>query len=161
MRHTNEAAAPRLFRRAAAFAVLIFSVVVLAGCAGRRSEERRYDLKGKVVAVERAKGELTIDHEEIVGYMPAMTMPYTLRDEDALKVVDAGDRIQATLVVTDDGYWLENPFITKGQPDANGSTTPAGMEPQPGSEVPEVKLVNQDGKPISVRQFKGDRKSVV
>jgi len=155
MRHMNEPAAPRLFRKAATVAVLIFLIVLLAACAGRRGEERRYDLKGKVVAVDRAKGEVTIDHEEIVGYMPAMTMPYTLRDEDALKVVDAGDRVQATLVVTDDGYWLENPFITKGQPRANGSTTPAGMEPQPGAEVPDVELVNQDGKPISVRQFKG------
>ena len=155
MRHTNEPAAPRLFRRAATVAVLIFLAVALAACAGRRSEGQRYELKGKVVAVDRAKGELTIDHEEIVGYMPAMTMPYTLRDEDALKVVDAGDRVQATLVVTDDGYWLENPFITKGQPRANGSTTPAGMEPQPGAEVPDVELVNQDGKPISVRQFRG------
>src|SRR5438270_664131 len=155
MRHTNEPDAPPLFRRAAAVAVLIFLAVALAACAGRRSEEQRYELKGKVVAVDRAKGELTIDHEEIVGYMPAMTMPYALRDDDALKVVDVGDRVQATLVVTDDGYWLENPFITKRQTDATDSTTPGGMEPQPGSEVPEVKLVNQDGKPISVRQFKG------
>ena len=155
MRHTNDDDAPRLFHKTARAAILIFLAVILAGCAGRRSVERRYDLKGRVVAVDRAKGELTIDHEEIVGYMPAMTMPYTLRDEDALKVVDVGDKIQATLVVTDDGYWLENPFITKGQPDATDSTTPAGMEPRPGAQVPDVELVNQDGKPISVRQFRG------
>ena len=155
MRHTNEAAAPRFLRKAAAVAVLIFLVVV-AGCAGRRSEGQRFELKGKVVAVDRAKGELTIDHEEIVGYMPAMTMPYALRDDDALKVVDVGDRVQATLVVTDDGYWLENPFITKAQTNATDSTThAAGMEAQLGSEVPDAELVNQDGKPISVRQFRG------
>ena len=156
MRHTNEPAAPRLFRKAAAVAVLIFLAVALAACAGRRSEEQRYELKGKVVAVDRAKGELTIDHEEIAGYMPAMTMPYALRDDDALKVVDVGDRVQATLVVTDDGYWLENPFITKAQTNATDSTTPAaGMEAQLGSEVPDAELVNQDDKPISVRQFRG------
>ena len=155
MRHTNEAAAPRFFRKAAAVAVLIFLVVV-AGCAGRRSEGQRFELKGKVVAVDRAKGELTINHEEIVGYMPAMTMPYALRDDDALKVVDVGDRVQATLVVTDDGYWLENPFITKAQTNATDSTPPAaGMEAQLGSEVPDAELVNQDDKPISVRQFRG------
>src|SRR5436305_2006910 len=156
MRHTNDAAAPRLFHKTARAAILIFLVVILAACAGRRSVERRYDLKGKVVAVDRAKGELTIDHEEIAGYMPAMTMPYALRDDDALKVVDVGDRVQATLVVTDDGYWLENPFITKAQTNATDSTTPAaGMEAQLGSEVPDAELVNQDDKPISVRQFRG------
>ena len=156
MRHTNEPAAPRLFHKTARAAILIFLIVILAACAGRRSVERRYDLKGRVVAVDRAKGELTIDHEEIVGYMPAMTMPYALRDDDALKVVDAGDKIQATLVVADDGsYWLEHPFITKGQPGATDQTTPAGMEPQPGAEVPDVELVNQDGRRIGVRQFRG------
>jgi len=156
MRHTNEPAAPRPFREAAFVAIVIFLAAALAACAGRRSEERRYDLKGRVAAVDRAKGEVTVDHEEIVGYMPAMTMPYALRDDDALKVVDAGDKIQATLVVADDGsYWLEHPFITKGQPGATDQTTPAGMEPQPGAEVPDVKLVNQDGRRIGVRQFRG------
>src|SRR5205085_5397035 len=86
MRHTNNDAAPRRFRVAATVIILIFLVAILAACAGRRSEERRYELKGKVVAVDRAKGEVTVDHDEIVGYMPAMTMPYTLRDADALKV---------------------------------------------------------------------------
>lgn len=100
---------------------------------------------------------MTISHEEIKGYMPAMTMEYPLRDEDALKVVDAGDEIQATLVVADDGtYWLEDPVITKGLPGANNSSqTAGGAEPQTGAEVPDVKLVNQDGKQISTRQFRG------
>ena len=157
MRHTNEPAAPRPFRVAAVVAIIIFLAAALAACAGRRSEGQRYELKGRVAAVDRAKGEVTVDHEEIVGYMPAMTMPYALRDDDALKVVDAGDKIQATLVVADDGsYWLEHPFITKGQPGATDQTTPAaGAEPQPGAEVPDVKLVNQDGRRIGVRQFRG------
>jgi len=146
--------------RRAQFALVIISMAAfacLAACSSKKSDGRRYDLKGKVVAVDRGTESLTIDHEEIKGYMPAMTMEYPLRDEEALKVVDAGDQIQATLVVADDNtYWLEDPIITKALPGANNSTpTAGGTEPQAGAEVPDVKLFNQDGKQISVRQFKG------
>lgn len=135
---------------------LLFAAAFVS-CAGKKLEERRYDLKGSVVSVDRAKGSVTVDHEDIPGYMPAMRMPFPLRDAGALKEVDSGDRIQqATLVVTDEGYWLENVFITKGQPGTASTTPPDGLaEPQPGAEIPDVKLVNQDGEPISTGKLKG------
>jgi protein SCO1/2 len=133
---------------------------MLASCSGGRSAEvKRYDLKGKVLAVDRAAGEVTVEHEEVKGYMAAMTMDFPLRDADALNNVAPGDGIQATLVVSEDAsYWLENPAITKALPGA-AAATPASSsgpsEPQPDAEVPDVKLVNQDGRPLSARQFKG------
>jgi protein SCO1 len=141
--------------------LLLVLCACLASCAAPRANVHRYELKGKVLSVDRSKGELTIDHEEVVGYMPAMTMTYPLRDADALKVAEAGDRVQAALVVSDDGtYWLEDAVITKGQPGTTKGASDAApasgaTEPQPGAEVPDVKLVNQDGKSIGVRQFKG------
>ncbi|HJQ33173.1 MAG TPA: SCO family protein [Pyrinomonadaceae bacterium] len=159
------------------FAVLL-AAAALSACAGGRANEKRYEFKGKVVGVDRAKGTVSVEHEEIKGYMAAMTMDFPLRDADALKVVEVGDRIQATLVVTDDAYWLESPAITKapkptqqgaapglapggsastsGPPEAEDINAPAGpTEPQPGAEVPDVKLVNQDGRPVGTRQFRG------
>jgi protein SCO1/2 len=131
-------------------------VLCLSACAGKRAEEHRYDLSGKVIAVDRAKGEVTVEHGDIVGYMPAMTMPFPLRDADALKTVEAGDRIQASLVITDDEFWLDAPVITKGQPGVSANAPPVGAsEPQSGAAVPDVKLVNQDGRAINTRQFKG------
>jgi protein SCO1/2 len=151
---------PRLLPRAA-YLIALSSVLAFASCAGKGSEGsggRRFDFKGKVVAVDRAKGEVTVEHEEVKGYMAAMTMDFPLRDADALKTVEAGDQIQATLVVTDDAAWLENPVITKTPPGNAGPTvTPADgpTEPQLGAEIPDVKLVNQDGKTFSTRQLKG------
>jgi protein SCO1/2 len=128
----------------------------LTNCSSKPANEHRYELKGKVVAVDRAKGEVTVDHEDVKGYMPAMTMAFPLRDAEALKVLEAGDQLQATLVVADDGYWLDSPVITKSLPGGAAVTPPAGTaEPQPGAEVPDVKLVNQDGRPLSLKQFKG------
>jgi protein SCO1 len=159
------------------FAAVLAAAVALSACAGRRANEQRYELKGKVVGVDRAKGEVSVEHQEIKGYMAAMTMDFPLRDADALKVVEVGDRIQATLVVADDGYWLESPSITKApkptqqgaapglapggtagqaRPEAEDIAAPAGpSEPQPGAEAPDVKLVNQDGRPAGTRTYRG------
>jgi protein SCO1/2 len=153
MRRQVESTPGNFLNAVALFALTLALVAFFAACAGKRGDEHRYELKGKVVAVDRAKGEVTVDHEEIAGYMPAMTMPYSLRDADALKFVGVGDRVQATLVVGDGDYWLENPIITKVQ--ANASDAAGGAEPQPGSPVPDVRLVNQDGKPVRTGQFKG------
>ena len=71
--------------------------------------ERRYPLKGKIVSVEPELKQVTIEHEEIKGYMEAMTMPFPLRDETLLRKVKKGDGIQATLVIGGVGGWrLEN-----------------------------------------------------
>ncbi len=71
--------------------------------------ERRYPLKGKIVSVEVELKQVTIEHEEIKGYMEAMTMPFPLRDEKLLSKVKKGDQIQATLVIGGEKGWrLEN-----------------------------------------------------
>ena len=145
-----------IFRSAFAFTLSIAFAALNASCTGKHLEEHRYDLKGKVISVDRTNGTVTVDHDDIAGYMPAMQMPFPLHDPDALKDIDSGDTVQATLVVTDDGYWLENPFITKGRiGDPIAATIGGGLEPQPGAEVPDVKLVNQDGKPITTGKLKG------
>ena len=75
------------------------------------SAEQRYQLKGKVVAVERESRQVTIEHEEIKGYMGAMTMHFPLNDEKALGRMKKDDRIEATLVVGVSGWRLENVVI--------------------------------------------------
>lgn len=145
--------APRRVQRTLTAA--LFASLLLYGCSTKPANEQRYELKGEVVAVDRAQGEVSVNHEEVKGYMGAMTMDFAVRDAEALKVLEAGDRLQASLVVTDDGYWLDNLVITKGLT-SGPSTPPAGSnEPPPGAEVPDVKLFNQDGRPLNPKQFKG------
>jgi protein SCO1 len=143
----------RLLSPAVLFTVALF----LMSCSQKALNENRYELKGKVVAVDLEKGKVTVEHEEVQGFMGAMTMPFPVRDTEALKVMEVGDQLQAALVVSEDGaYWLDAPVITKGLPGGASVTPPAGTnEPQPGADVPDVKLVNQDGRPISLKQFKG------
>ena len=45
------------------------------------SSAQKYEVKGKVVSADMASHKVTIAHEEIKGYMEAMTMPFTLLDD--------------------------------------------------------------------------------
>lgn len=126
----------------------------LGACAREPVVTARYDLKGQVVSVDVAKGEMVVDHEEIPGFMAAMRMPFKLKERDALASIGAGDRIQATLAVADVGYWLENPVITKAIPGGEAAAAEA-LGPQPGTEVPDFKLVNQDGEPLGLDRLRG------
>ncbi|HYN83929.1 MAG TPA: SCO family protein [Pyrinomonadaceae bacterium] len=132
--------------------------IISFGCAGKKEVSAQYDLKGKVVSVARERQEVTVAHDEIPNFMEAMTMPFRLPDEDALKVVEAGDTIQATLVIATDGSaWLENPVITKGAPGGDASAAGASGErgARPGDELPDLSLVNQDGRRVRLRGYKG------
>jgi protein SCO1/2 len=113
---------------------------------------------GKVVEVDPANRKVTIDHEEIPGFMPAMTMPFVVLEKDAalLREVSPGDEITATLVVPDSRYWLEDLVIVrKGTPDPNRRPAAQLHEPHPGDAVPDVALVDQDGQPFRLADHRG------
>jgi protein SCO1/2 len=116
---------------------------------------RRYHLKGTVVQVDKAQQHLVIDHEEIPGFMGAMTMPYPVADARTLEQVSPGDQITADVVVSDNQIRLENVVVVKK---GDGKSAPPGAELQPSEQpgpVPDFALVNQDGKRIHLRQYRG------
>jgi protein SCO1/2 len=131
----------------------------LIGCSAPPDESRlqRYELKGKIVSFNKAQQQVVIRHEEVPGFMEAMTMPFTLREEAAFDVMRAGDEIQATLVVDNERTRLENPIITQAIPGAAATPTPGDgpTEPEIGANAPDAKLVNQNGKQINLRQYRG------
>jgi protein SCO1/2 len=119
---------------------------------------QRYPLKGKVVEVDLANRQVTIAHEDIPGFMPAMTMPFVVLEKDAalLRGVGPGDEITATLVAPDSRYWLEELVVVKkGTPDPNATPAPRAHEPHPGDAMPDVGLVDQDGKPLRLADYHG------
>ena len=107
-------------RRGGAFLTLF---LVTAGCSAPKSEApaaapaaeaqppaepQRYDLKGKVVAVDKAGLAVTVDHEAIAGFMGAMTMSYPVKDAQLLESLAPGQQMTATVVSSGINYWLEN-----------------------------------------------------
>lgn len=141
-------------------------VAVLAGCHwGRKSDSaassaqefKVYKLRGKVVSTDAAKGEATLNHEAIAGFMEAMTMPYKLKDATIVGELHPGDSITADVLVLRDpnaDVLLDHiVVVAQAKPDYR----PAVFYhiPAQGDAVPDFKLRNQDGRPIHLGQFKG------
>jgi len=137
------------------FLLLLSIALIISACGPRRStNEKRYPLKGKVVAVDVGDHTVTIAHEDIVGYMPAMTMPFKLKNDADLAMIKPGDQVTGTLVVDDLSSWVEISAIIEGAPPLSQNIDVPG-EPKPGTEVPDFGLINQDGKRIHLAQYRG------
>jgi protein SCO1/2 len=130
---------------------LCLFVAIMPSC--RRSNERRFELTGKIVAIEPDKHQVTVSHEDIKGYMPGMTMPFTVRDQINLKELSPNDKLTATLVVDGTHTWLEDLIVTHVSSD--GSAPPAAMLASEGDEVPNFKLLNQNNRQIYIRDYRG------
>jgi protein SCO1 len=116
-----------------------------------------YKLRGKVVSTNAATGEVTLNHEAIMGLMDAMTMPYKLRDASILSELHPGDTITADVLVSqgDDASVLLDHIVVvaQGRPDYKPAVV--YHVPAPGETVPDFVLRNQDGRPIRLDDFRG------
>jgi protein SCO1/2 len=143
--------------------LLIFGLIVSACGSGPASKSpeasnaaQRYEVKGKVVSANKDEHKVTIAHEEIKGYMDAMTMPFTLLEDWAYPELKPGAQIQATLVVDQGRSWLENPVVsTVVDPTLAAKAAEGEAFPAAGTETPDFTLVNQDGRKIGFKQYRG------
>jgi protein SCO1/2 len=147
---------PYLFLAAAA---LLASVAC-----GSKSDERSFTLQGQVLSLEPAKKLVTVKHEEIKGFMPAMTMPYEVQDAKTLDGLAPGDLINATLVVYANGAHLTtvkkvgSAPLEKAPADAPMPSASSGFELlKPGEPVPDASFLDQDGRRRTFAEFKGSR----
>ena len=141
-------------------ALLLAALVAGLGGCGKKEQApqeqvKRYKLVGKIVEVQTAQNTLIIDGQEIPGFMAAMTMPYPVRDPKWMSNLGAGDDITADVVVASDGAYLENIVITKKGAGGQAPPTTELHQPQPGEAVPDFAFVNQDGKRVHVRAYRG------
>lgn len=141
-------------------APLILAAALAAGCSPKAPEDgaKSYPLSGTVVAVAAEERTLTIAHEDIPGFMPAMTMDFVVLPEDAplLANVSPGDEVTARLVVPDSRYWLEDLVVVKkGAVDPDALPPPVAHEIHAGDPVPDVALVTQDGEAVRLSDYRG------
>lgn len=136
--------------------VLLFTACPKSQPQSDSTELKRYNLKGKVVDVDRAKKTAKIAHDEIPEMpMPAMTMDFPIRADWVWDDLTKGSEIRAELVVGKDGYWLENIGIVAA-PDPNQPAPPINENlVQIGKEIPNFTLTNQDGKRFSMKDYRG------
>jgi protein SCO1 len=128
------------------------------------SATKTFEVRGQIRGLDVANKTVRITHEEIPDYMPAMTMPFTVKDTALLNALSAGDSVQFQLAVTDDDSWIAHIEKIAGD-SANASpvadSSNASLQDreadrvQVGEVVPDFKLVNQDGHPVHLSDFRG------
>jgi protein SCO1/2 len=139
-------------RTAAAIVLAIATVTV--GCS--RSQGREYPLTGQILAVDPARQEVTIRHEDIQGFMPGMTMPFHVRDAKLVEGRVPGDLVRATLVVGDGAPFLRTLERTGHAPVPPDAALPrsSALLP-PGAAVADASLVDETGAPRRLADWRG------
>jgi len=127
------------------------SCFILGACG---NSARHYQLTGQVISKDAAAHTLVVDHDDIPGFMAAMTMPYPVAEGTDLSAVEPGDKISARVVVQANAkYWLDQIKVVDST--RRGIIVSQGGRLSPGTAVPDVDLINQDGKTIHLSDFRG------
>lgn len=144
--------------------LFLFLIILFAACKNgvdlnhASTTAMRYRLKGKVISVDRTAKKAKIEHEAVEGYMEAMTMDFPIHADWIWNDLTPGSEIRAELVVDNaarEPYFLENVGIIAA-PNPDQSPLPVDDRfAQVGQEVPDFSLTNQDGKRVSLKDFRG------
>src|SRR5450755_4510802 len=129
--------------------------LLLAGACSKKPAGKRYELEGRVVAVDAASHTVTVAHGDVAGLMPAMTMPFLVarNDDWIFDKIAPGDHIRATLVMTERAELTEISFTKSSPPEGDG--TSHVRIPEAGDVVPDFTFLNQSGKTVRLGQFRG------
>ena len=130
---------------------LLAPLLLLSGC----SNAKEYPLVGQVLAVDTNQQVITVKHQDVVGFMPGMTMPFKVKDAKELDGRKPGDLISATLVVEDSLGYLADIKKTGEAPLPAGEPVPRLAMIEPGTEVPDTTLIDQEGRTKRVSEFRG------
>lgn len=133
--------------------------LALAACGGpSEPPAREFPLTGQVLALRPDVLEITIRHDDIPGFMDAMTMPFKVKDRRLLEDRTPGDIVRATLVVTHEESYLSK--IEK-----TGWAPPPPPVPEPaitaadlidvGDEVPDQVFIDEGGEPLALSSLRG------
>jgi protein SCO1/2 len=118
-----------------------------------------YDVTGTVTAPP-AGGQVMVAHEDIAGYMPAMTMPFNLAPGAPPRLAP-GDRVRFVLRVDAAGS-RAGAFVVTGHDAAVAEAAMAAVRVparrlRPGDALPELDLIDQAGTPFTGAELRGRR----
>jgi protein SCO1/2 len=141
-------------------ATVIFLLLgALCGC-GAQPASRKYPLRGQVLAIGEpgpgGRRDVTVKHDDIPGFMPAMTMPYFVRPPSQLDGVVKGDTVSATLVVTGSEIYLTGLKRTgHAELPADAKAVRILDVMEPGDAVPDDALTDQTGASRKLSDWRG------
>ena len=124
-----------------------------------------FEVKGQVLSLETDGKTVRIAHEAIPGFMPAMEMPFTVKEHSALQGLAPGDAVRFQLIVTKDDSWITqieklsgaSPIAAIGNPPADAVPSSASevQQVEIGQQVPDFDLIDQNGHPFRLKDWRG------
>lgn len=140
----------------------------VAAAAPAPSAAKSHPIRGEIVGLDGKRDVVLIHHEEIPGYMPAMTMEFSIPGID-LATLREGQRISARMDAPVDGIFPLTEFRLVSPVDDQAVAAAALALRQDthtrgnnayreiGEAVPSFTLYNQDGRAVSFDTFRGKR----
>jgi protein SCO1 len=152
---------------------LAAALLVLAAGAGRaQSPPQQYEVRGLVLNVASDRTSFVVSHDAIPGVMPAMTMPFQVREPKEVGPVSPGMTVTFSLVLDDDGARAERIRVQRYESTEQDPLTAsrlvllkkaaarrAGHPLRPllsaGQAVPDIPLVDQLRRPLALSALRG------
>jgi protein SCO1/2 len=129
---------------------------------GSSAEEtpREYSVRGVVRRVEAERRSVVVKHEEIPGFMPAMTMPFDVKEPKELNGLKPGDQIAFRMLVTTNDGWIDRIQVVGSDTNAVATPPPVRITSsvpllEAGSLLPDYTLTNELGRVIRLSEFRG------
>ena len=143
--------------------------IALLGCERAGTSENgadHYETRGIVRGFSPDRQTIEIQHEDIPGFMPSMTMPFVARDRKEIANLKTGDAISFRLTVTKSDSWIDHiskigigdvnlPEARTAPPRSLSGASPGYARLKEGDQVPPFDLRNQDGERITLENFRG------
>ena len=128
----------------------------LAACA-RPERPKSYPITGQVLAVHPERQQITLKHEDILNFMPSMTMSFPVASPNLLAGREPGEIVTGVLEVTDAVgrlTALERTGFSPLPADSN-AVAMAGNLLDVGEVAPDAALIDQDDRRRSFAEWRG------
>jgi protein SCO1/2 len=147
--------------------ILLFALLTAVAVTVYAQQAGRYAVAGMVLSVDAARKSVVVSHDSVQGLMPAMTMPFEVRESKELNGLVPGMRVSFTLVLSKQSSHIEQVKVVRYESVEQDPLTArrlrllrsiSGGAPKAlaiGQPVPDFTLTDQVRTSVSLSQFRG------
>lgn len=132
-----------------ALAAGLLAGLMFVGCSSEEGGPGRYAAHGTIEDVDREGAQVLIDHDDVEGLMPAMTMSFVVRDADLLARLEPGQVIDFEIDFTGRSYDVVAAEVVAAAPAEEG-WRPLRDGLVRSSAAPPFELTDQAGRGVSL-----------
>ena len=156
----------RILFRIATLSLLVAATLGTNGCGRSPSpgaKTKQFTVRGIVRGFSPDRSSIDLQHEQVPDYMPAMTMPFAVREPKTTAALKVGDSVSFHLVVDENEAVIdriekipaEQVHLVTGLPEPLSSSAATVARLRNGDELPGFSLTNQNGETITPETFHG------